>query len=158
MVEDRRADSLVGIQVALTLWEQTVIPSLLYGSEVWGVVPKKTMDQLVKINDQFLKSILGIGKFGCPLVALYLETGTPTMNNRVLHSQLLFYHHVATLSDDSLAKMFLKAQHQNKNLPSIFRQCEKFLEEWGIDNVHEYSKPQWSRFMKSKMMGKNLMI
>ena len=84
VIEDRRADTLGAVEIALRLWEQTVIPMLLFGADTWSLVPKKTMDQLDKVSHQFLKSVLGLGKNGCPTPILYLQTATMTMSNRIL--------------------------------------------------------------------------
>ena len=103
VIEDSRADSLGAVEVGLTLWEQSIMPMLLYGLETFNNIPKKIMKQLDDLNNRFLKALLGVGKNGCPLPSLYLETASWTIENRILLNKMLFYHHLATLPENSLA-------------------------------------------------------
>ena len=70
VIEDARASVLGGIPMAIQLWQQSVLSSLLYSSEVWTSIPKATMKNLNNLNNQALKSFLGVGKNGCPIPAL----------------------------------------------------------------------------------------
>ena len=84
VIEDSRADSLGAVEVGLTLWEQSIMPMLLYGLETFNNIPKKIMKQLDDLNNRFLKALLGVGKNGCPLPSLYLETAPWAIKNRIL--------------------------------------------------------------------------
>ena len=79
VIEDSRADSLGAVEVGLTLWEQSILPFLLFASETWDKIPSRTMKQLTDLNNRFLKSLMGVGKHGCPVPGLYLETASWTM-------------------------------------------------------------------------------
>ena len=133
VIEDSREDSLGAVEVGLTLWEQSVIPFLLFGSETWNVIPNKTMKQLSDINNRFLKTLLGVGKYGCPIPSLYLETASWTIQNRILPKKVLFYHHLATLPSHSLGSECYQAQ--KKGLPGIVTECLETFKSWKISNV-----------------------
>ena len=155
IIEDSRANYLGAIEVGLNLWDVSVIPMLLFSSEVWTDIPTKVMKQLDDLGTLFLRNLFGVNKRGCPTVSLYLQTSTFTMSNRILLSQLLFYHHVATLSEDSLAREFFEEQKKDKELPGLVRKCEEILKKWNILNVQSYSKMAWKRLMKQMTRKKN---
>ena len=153
VIEDSRADSLGAVEVGLTLWEQSVIPFLLFGSETWNEIPIKTMKQLVDLNKRFLKTLLGVGKHRCPTPSLYLETASWTIQNQILLKKVFFYHHLATLPSHSLGSECYQAQ--KKGLPGIVTECLEIFKEWNITGVEAYSKWSWKRLMKSKLALKN---
>ena len=99
VLEDCRASTAGGVMVAFLIWEASIIPNLLFLCENWFLIPKKTLDKLNALSHQFLKSVLGVGKFGTPLAALYWDTATPLMSNRILQQQLLFLWHLANLPE-----------------------------------------------------------
>ena len=155
IIEDSRANYLGAIEVGLRLWEVSIIPMLLFSSEVWTHIPAKTMKQLDDISNLFLRNLFGVNKRGCPTVSLYLQTSTLTMSNRILLSKLMFYHHIATLSEDCLAREFFEEQRKNKDFPGLVSQCEEVLAEWNILNVEVYSKYTWKRLVKLKIKKRN---
>ena len=62
VVEDYRAPKSGAIKIGLDLWESSVIPMLLYGSEVWSNIPKKVIKKSSDINTTFLANLLGVSK------------------------------------------------------------------------------------------------
>ena len=116
VVEDSRADHIGAVQLGLNLWRSSVLVSLLYGSEVWSVVPPTTMKKLEEINSLFLSNLLGVNKRGCPEVNLYIETSSLLIPNQILQSQLLFLHHVASLPSSSLAREIYEAMDHNEEI------------------------------------------
>ena len=155
IIEDSRADSVGAFQVGLNLWEMSVIPMLLFASEVFSEMPKKTMKKLEEVNSLFLANLLGVSKRGCPEVSLYLKTGSLNMTNRVLLQKLLSFHHIATLPVDSLARECYEEQKNMSNVEGIVNQCMEQLNQWGITNVQQYSKYSWRKQMKQKVKKKN---
>ena len=153
VVDDFRSNTCGGIIVGLQIWETGVIPMLLYNSECWLDITKNTIEELELLQRRFLKSILAAGA-GCPLPSLYWETGTMYMKNRIMCRKLTFLHHLLTLPDDSLAKDILCAQ-ERFNMPSLIDECQEVLQELNISNIHEYSKYQWKRLVKTHMLNKN---
>ena len=70
IVEDSRAGVMGSFQVGWNLWEQSVIPMLLFSCEVWEDIPKKTMKKLEEVNSLMLANLLGVNKRGCPEASL----------------------------------------------------------------------------------------
>ena len=155
IIEDSRADSLGAIQVGLNLWNLKILPMVLWGCETWYNIPKITMKKLENLNNQFLKSLLGVGKNGCPIPSLYLATASMKISNQILLKKLLFYHHIATLPNESLAGEFFSIQNNDAKYKSIVMEFKEILQEWKVENVPVYTKQQWSKFMKQKINSKN---
>ena len=53
VIEDSRADSLGAVETGIMLFEQSVLPMLLFGLEVFHLIPKKTMKQLNDLCNRF---------------------------------------------------------------------------------------------------------
>ena len=81
VIESKQANSIGAVELGLTLWNQGVMTMVMYGLEVFPEIPKKNMKQLTDLNNRALKSIMGVGKYGCPITALYLELGCWTISN-----------------------------------------------------------------------------
>ena len=64
------------------------------------------------------------------------------MKYRIIKRKLSFFHHLATLPSDSLAKEFFEVQKE-MHLPGLVSECQKILITAGIINVEHYSKLQW---------------
>ena len=128
---------------------------VLYGLDVMPSIPKKTMTQIVDLNNRALKAIMGVGKHGCPLSSLYLELACWTVQNQILYKSLLFVHHVATLPEESLARDFFELQSSQNIKDSVVVSCLDILKSWNITNLQSYTKPQFKRFIKKKISIKN---
>ena len=102
VIEDCRADVVGGITTGLEIWEAAVIPYLMNNCDTWAYMPKKALDVLDGLQNQFLRGLLATPK-GSPTPSLLWETGTPTMENRVLKRKLLFIHHLINLEEDNQA-------------------------------------------------------
>ena len=103
VVEDRRAGAVGGITLAFQIWESVCVPMLLYGLEVFNVIPKKTMKALDNIALKQIRVTMGIGKQGYVIPCLLFECGIPPMCDRILYYRLLFFFHLSSLEEDSLA-------------------------------------------------------
>ena len=44
---------------------------------------------------------------------------------------------------------------KNKDLPGLYKTCEKFLREWKMSNLESYSKTAWKREVTRKIRLKN---
>ena len=154
VIEDTRADRLGAIETGIMLFEQSVLPMVLFGLETFHIIPKKTMNQLNSLSNRFLKNLLGVGKYGCPIPMLYLETGMWTMENRILFRKIMFFHHLKTLPEESLAKEVTETQ-MKLNLPGLATEMAKTLKDWNISNVEMYTKNQFRNFMRKKVSQKN---
>ena len=155
VIEDSRANAIGAIEVGINLWEMTVIPMLYFSCEIWTEISTKTLKMLDSVNSLFLANLFGVSKRGCPEASLFLETASLLAANRILLHKLLFYHHVATLSPDSLAREILEEQRKYSFPNSFVSQCETTLSEWNLTNVECYSKWSWKKAIKKRLKLKN---
>ena len=139
------------------IWELSICPMLYYSSEVWSPVPRKTLKSLFNITVTYLRVALGLGKKGgAPLASLFWHTGTMLPENRILLNKILFLHHIANLPQNSLAYEFYSAQKSNPgSFPGLVSECEKYLIEWNLTNITQYSKRQWKSAVQSRIYDKN---
>ena len=78
-----RRDEGIRPRSAGTLWKAIVRPVLEYASEVWaGEIPKNLADEAEKIQTDFARSILGIGKRTVPNDFIRSEMGLETLHSR----------------------------------------------------------------------------
>ena len=150
IIEDIRAKSLGSIEDGLHIWETSIIPMLLYSSEVWADISPKVIKILDDVSSLFLTNLFGVSRRGCPTVSLYLQTSTFKMEIKILLRKLIFYHHVMTLPEESLTRNFADEMKRNE-YPGLVNECETVFNEWKISNVHSYSKLSWKRKIKERI-------
>ena len=152
IVDDARADSIGRLTVGFSIWESACVTALIHNSEVWVNIPKKAIKLLETIQLKYLRVVTGVGT-SCPKPILYYHTGTLSMSNRVLLRKLLFWYHVSTLPTNSLAREVrdLMCLHDN---PGLAREVVPVLEEFGITDIYAYSKYQFRKLIKSKIIEK----
>ena len=153
VIDDCRSHAVGGLSAGLDMWNMAVLPMLLYNSECWYEMAPKDIDELDKLQLMFLRTLLSVGS-GCPTPTLYSETGAVLMQLRILHKKLIFLHHVATLPEGSLALDTLKVQ-EKFNFPGLVQECKQFLAEFRIADIGSYSKPQWKKMIKVRILEKN---
>ena len=54
VIRDSRASALGAVTTAMSIWEMSVIPMLLFSCEIWCPVPKKCMKKLDELSQKFL--------------------------------------------------------------------------------------------------------
>ena len=92
---------------ALTLaYKQIFIPSFLFNSQAWSKLTNKDVEELSKIQKNFLRRILNVPS-STPLSVMYLELGVLPIKYEIIKNRLKYLHHILTLSDvDPLKKMY----------------------------------------------------
>ena len=83
IVEDTRAAVTGGLVTGLEIWEMAVVPYLFNNCDTWCSVPRKTIEILENLQNQFLRN-LPLTPRTCPTPALLWETGTLTVENRII--------------------------------------------------------------------------
>ena len=76
VIEDCRAEVVGAIITGSEIWEVAVTPYLINNCDTWDYMPKKALDILDSLQNQFLRSLLATPR-GSPTPALHWETGTP---------------------------------------------------------------------------------
>ena len=76
------------------------------------------------------------------------------MENRILQKKLQFLHHLATLPKGTLARDFYDQQKEH-NLPGLICETKGHLQQFGVNDVDQYSKYQWNKIIKQNILLKN---
>ena len=109
------------VNTSMHIFDHTVKPVLLYGSEIWGALnpssPRLRNDvsldkiyqniDLDKLNTKFCKFTLGVNKKSSNF-AVYAEMGRRPFYLDIVKSMLLFWHRVENMPSDSLLYNALK--------------------------------------------------
>ena len=111
------------------------------------------MDMLDDLQNQFLRNLLATPR-SCPIPALMWETGTISMENKIIKKKLLFYHHLTHLPHDSLAWEVADIQTRLA-LPGLLAECEELALTMGLTTPSTCSKFQWKKKVNEKILIKN---
>ena len=150
VIEDCRANLTGGIITGLEIWEVAVIPFLLNNSETWTELEKDALEMLENLQVEFLRNLLDTPRT-CPIPSLLWETGTSTMENRILKRKLLLYYHLIHLPQDSLAWEIAQIQDE-LHLPGLIQECKENIDHLKLPEAKKCSKFQWKNAVKKKMM------
>ena len=153
VVEDCRSQVCGGLTAGLDIWELAVIPMLINNAECWLEISSKTIQDLENLQLLFYRCLLAVGT-GCPIPSLYWETGGLLMKYRIIKKKLLFLHHVTNLPNCSLAKEILDVQ-KRLALPGLAQECQEWLVKFDIGKIENYSKYQWKKLIKQKILKQN---
>ena len=80
VIDDCRSHTVGGLVAGINMWEQSVLPMILYNSETWQEMSKKDIDTLEKLQLRFLRTLLAVGT-GCQIPLLYSESGMLLMES-----------------------------------------------------------------------------
>ena len=105
-IEDIRCNTVGGLVAGLTIWNMAVVPFLFNNSDCWMEIPKKAINILESIQNSFFTALFGTAK-SCPIPIYYWDTGILSVENFIIKKKLLFYHHLLSLDDVTLAKEVL---------------------------------------------------
>ena len=133
--------------VAFEIWELAILPMLLFSSETWTDISKKTLRRLSDFFNQFFRIIFRIGS-GCPIVNFYWQTGSLKVQYHILQKKMMFYHHLANLPVNSLGRTVLEIQVE-KSLPGLAKDIEEHLTNIGVNDIREVTKYHWKKKVKS---------
>ena len=137
--------SLLGIDI----WEQAVLPKLLFNSGCWQDISDNTVHELEDLQLKFYRCLFAVGS-GCPIPSLYWETGGTMIKYRILRNKLLLLHHIATLTENSLARQVYEVQ-KHLNLPGLLQECKNFLVNAKVTEIGKYTQIEWKRLVKAKI-------
>jgi hypothetical protein len=74
---------------------------------------------------------------------------------RILRNKLLLLHHIATLTEDSLARQVYVVQ-RHLNLPGLLQECKNFLVNAKVTEIGKYTQIEWKRLVKAKIHDMNI--
>ena len=153
IIEDSRCQVIGGITTALTIWERSVIPFLLYSSENWTDMMKKSMETLTNLQNIFLRTAFATSH-SCPIPILLFDTATLGMKLRIMKRKLMYAFHLEHLPVTSLANQVWILQ-KTHGLPGLFQEVSEFMVELGLDNLTNYNKQQWKVAVNSAIDERN---
>lgn len=143
---------LLPIDLQIELFEQTVLPILLYGSEIWGHLNIQCIEIFYR---KFLKIVLKLS-FSTPSCQVYGEAGRPPIKNLINRRIISFWIKIsedkpmkfATLFYNLMYKLHVSGQFYFswvENVKNILYSCN-FQNLW--DHQHDYATKQ---FLKSSI-------
>ena len=153
VVDDCRSKICGGLKVGIDIWEHAVLPKLLFNSGCWQEISDNTVQELEDLQLHFYRCLLTVGS-GCPIPALYWETGGKMIKYRILQEKLLLLHHIATLTEDSLARQVYEVQ-KHLNLPGLLQECNNFLVNAKVTEIGKFSQIEWKRLVNAKIYEMN---
>ena len=144
-----RAERIGALSTAFSLWEEGILGMLLYNSESWVSIQKKTMKILDDLFHLFCRIILRTS-VSCPKVNFYWQSGSLTFTNHILLRKLNFAHHLSSLEAGALAREVWEEQVSGKELPGLCREIEGHISAMGIaiDELSRFSKWQFKKLAK----------
>ena len=113
---------------------------------------KCDVESLSKVQNFFLNTILNTYK--CPIPLMYLDLSILTVPFRILKAKLLFYHKVACLPENAVARKIMECQEKFE-FPNLRNEISNFLTENEIVDVKDYSSKEWKELVKRKIESAN---
>ena len=106
------------VDIALELFNQLVMPVMLYGCEVWGFC---NISQLEVLHRKFIKMLLGVNKY-TPNVMVYGETGETPVRNQVIARMSAFFIRLENGKKSKLSYIMYKLLRKKSGLDGF--ECE----------------------------------
>ena len=120
------------LNVRLHLFENCVIPSLLYDLEGWNKLSKKEIKMLESIQLKALCSLIGLPK-STPYFGLLNEIGIWSIEERMKYRKIMLYHNLINSSDKRLAKRLILQQKKDEEEDTFYDTVKKMAETLNID-------------------------
>ena len=102
VLQDIKLHALGGIKCGLEIFELAVVPFLLSNADTWTSLDEKTLLELDKLQVLFLSVLLSV-PLSCPRPAVFWDTGSISMENKIIIRKLNLIHHIKSLDDSSIA-------------------------------------------------------
>ena len=157
VLEDLRLHALGGMSSGLLIWQLAVIPSLLNNAGTWTEIDMETLKELDKLEALFLSVLLAV-PLSAPRASLFWDTGTVSMENKIIKEKLGLAFHIKSLEDTTLAKQIYLEQVKN-NWPGLTQEVGELCENMSIPNIISsdqiMSKYSWKKLVKKAVETKN---
>ena len=95
--------------MAITLRKTIFLSSILTNSEVWYGLTKNDIEEIESVDRLLLRRILGCQISTCK-EALYLETGSLSVETIIKSRRIKFLHFILNLDDSGILSKFFRAQ------------------------------------------------
>ena len=153
VIEDCRANVLGGVTAGIDIWELAILPFLLNNCETWTEILPKTMDTLESIQNLFLRNLLATPR-SCPKPSLLWETGGLLMEHRIAKKKLMFFKHLTSLPESSLASEITVTQ-EALGYPGLVMECKGLIDRYNLPDIKSLTKLQWKKLVNNSVQEEN---
>ena len=157
ILEDIKIHSLGAIKCGMEIFELAVVPMLLSNADTWTCLDEETIHELDKLQVLFLSVLLGVSVKGTPRPALFWDTGSISLENKIKMKKLNLIFHIKSLDDSCIAKEILNEQIKH-GWPGLAQECGDLCEELNIPDIRSetnHSKSSWNHMVKKAVKQKN---
>ena len=120
------------VDIQLGLYDQLVIPVLLYGCEIWGY---HNLNEIELFQRKFLKNVLHISKFAANCM-IYGETGRQPLALTVSKRMISFWHRIKFGKQSKMSSIifqFMQSLYNSNTFKSKWcKKIKSILDEAGI--------------------------
>ena len=140
------------LNVRLYLYENCILPSLLYDLEGWNKLSKKEIKKLESIQLKTLCTLLDMPKT-TPYLGLLNELGIWSIEERMKYRKIMLYHNLLNSSDDRLAKRVVMQQIDEDDDDSFYATVKSMLKSLkiNIEDVKEMTKAELKKTVKERI-------
>ena len=141
-------------EIALVLRDTILISKMVSSSEIWYNLTINQIRQLERIDEMFLRQILGAPK-STPRLSLYIECGKLPIEYVIKTRRMMYYWHILHLNENELLYKFYVAQKlkPNKNdwVSQIVRDKRDLRIEMNDEEVKTMSKSKFKQLVETKI-------
>ena len=140
------------VNVRLQLYQNCIIPSLLYNLEGWNKLTKGEIKKLERIQAKALCKILDLPRT-TPYIGLLNETGLWRIEERLIYRKIMLYHNIINSSEKRMCKKIICEQEQSNDPDTFYQTVENMCKALGIDiqTVKKEIKSKVKSLLKEKI-------
>ena len=142
----------LALQVRLTIYSSTAIPTLYTNVETWSTITKKEIEELEKIQKDILTSILELPK-STPYMGILAELGLWPIKQLIEYKRLTILHRILTSEEKRLLREIIIDQIERPYTgcwsKTTLEICEKYNIE--VKDLIKQTKKQFKRQVKRKV-------
>ena len=153
VIEDTRANSLGALNTAFHIWQAGILPMILFSSECWISISKKTLRLLDGLFHSFCQAIFRV-KVGCPTPSFYIESASIKFAYLILERKLNFVHHLANLEEDSIAGRIYNEEIRSSSF-GLHTEVKGHLEKIGANDLKNVSKWTYKNLVRKYIIHLN---
>ena len=156
VVDDFRMHTLGGLISGLDIFNLAIFPALMYNSETWLSISKKTIERLDDLQNILMRCLLAVPK-SAPTPALNWDLGVLSMEHKINEKKLMFFHYISTLDESYLVKEIFTIQ-KKFSFPGFVPEFRGLIHLYGLpdilDSANLITKPRWAILVKEAIRKK----
>ena len=144
----------LSMQVRLKLLETVVMPTILYGTEIFTNITKEEYQEIQKLQKKLLVGTFEVEE-STPYWGMISESGIWPIHQMIHYKKLMAYHWFITSNNSRLAKQVLLNQ-VTSGLPNCwYTELETIAKEYDIDikieTTSKKTKSKWKKEIKERI-------